>query len=370
MRVLYDNHIFNVQRYGGISRYVLELIAGVSLREDAQVEFPVRYSHNSYLLSTRERYGVKPLPHKGTPFRGFLTSRRMRANYEYFRQAAERGEFDIYHPTYHDVHILESIPQRPFVLTIHDMIHETFPELFSDVDSVTSAKRQLAGKAALIIAGSENTKRDIMRFLDVPGERIRVVQYADSVGAMKDRKPAVPDNYLLFVGNRGLYKNFRLLAEGVAPLLAEDSALHLVCAGSGPFDEDELTHLEGLGIRQQVHHVPFQTDGQLAELYRSAQCFVFPSRYEGFGIPTLEAFACDCPTLLANASSLPEVGEDAAEYFDPDSAESIREATRRILRDESLRTELIRKGRKRLRNFSWEAVCDQTVDVYREALGK
>jgi glycosyltransferase involved in cell wall biosynthesis len=369
MRVLYDNHIFNMQRYGGISRYVSELIAGISQLPNVQVEFPVRYTHNSYLLSDRERYGVKPLPRKGAPFRGFITSRRMRANYEAFRHTASGGEFEIYHPTYHDRHVLESLPDRPFVLTIHDMIHEVFPELFSDADEVIDAKRQLARKAARIIAGSENTKRDIIRHLGVSEERIRVVYYAESVGgAAKDRKPDIPEKYLLFVGNRGLYKNFRLFAEAIVPLLSEDRDLHLVAAGAAPFNEDELRYLDDLGIRRQVNHVLFHTDGQLAELYRGALCFAFPSRYEGFGIPTLEAFACDCPVLLAEAGSLPEVAGDAAVYFDPERAESISEATRRVLADESLRAELIRKGRERLEAFSWQKVCDQTVDVYRHAL--
>lgn len=367
MRVLYDNHIFNVQSYGGISRYIYELITGVSRSKEIQVAFSVHYSSNSYLLAARELYGVKSMPKKGTPFRGFIASRQRSANYKAFRQAAERGNFDIYHPTYHDEYILQSLPDCPYVLTIHDMIDEIYPELFPGAAALSAAKQELAKKAARIIAVSENTKKDLMRIWELPSERIHVVHLAQSVGAATDHKPSLPEKYILFVGNRGLYKNFKLFAESIARLLVKDRQLFLVAAGSKPFQNDELRHLGQLGILTQVRHIPFHTDGQLAEIYRNALCFVLPSRYEGFGIPTLEAFACGCPVLLSKSSSLTEVGGDAVEYFNPENPESMYDAVSRIVRDTALRKDLVNKGRERLRMFSWKKVCDQTLDVYRMA---
>ena len=146
-------------------------------------------------------------------------------------------------------------------------------------------------------------------------------------------------------------------------MLRDDEELHVVCAGWLPFSSREKKVFEELKISHKVHHVKIN-DTILKNLYRNARAFVFPSLYEGFGLPVLEAFSCQCPVIMSNASSLPEIGGDAAAYFDPDDRESIRSAVERVLSDEKYRQDLIQKGSERLKFFSWEKTAVLTKKVY------
>ena len=157
----------------------------------------------------------------------------------------------------------------------------------------------------------------------------------------------LPEKYLLFVGDRSLYKNFYLFAEAVAPLVKTDPGLRLVCVGGRPFSGQENAFFRYHGLDGKVDYQQVN-DTTLAGLYRGAIAFVYPSLYEGFGIPVLEAFSCDCPAILSNTSSLPEVGGDAAAYFDPKDASSIRETVCRVVCDRGLREKMIARGRERL----------------------
>ena len=141
-----------------------------------------------------------------------------------------------------------------------------------------------------------------------------------------------------------------------------------MCTGH-PFDPGERALLERLGVAARVVHVD-ATEGTLRALYRRATAFAFPSLYEGFGFPVLEAFAEGCPAALARTSSLPEVGGEAAVYFDPIDAASMRDTVARLLADAPLRADLAARGRERVRAFTWEATCAGTAEAYRRALGE
>ena len=152
-------------------------------------------------------------------------------------------------------------------------------------------------------------------------------------------------------------------------MLGKNDELHVVCAGSLPFTHKEKMFLKNMNILDKVHHVKIN-DAILKNLYRNARAFVFPSLYEGFGLPVLEAFSCGCPVIMSNTSSLPEIGGDGAIYFNPSDKESIILAIEKVLFNERYRDDLIKKGYNRLKIFSWEITADKTKKLYESLLNQ
>ena len=178
-----------------------------------------------------------------------------------------------------------------------------------------------------------------------------------------DLDDTVPKKYILFVGSRSGYKNFDTFIKSVSLLLKEHSDLSVVCIGGGKFSNQEISLLEKLNIKNKVFQFNLE-DNVLAKFYSNALMFVFPSLYEGFGIPILEAFACRCPLVCSDTSSLPEIAEDGAKYFDPYQEESIYNAMKTVLFDNVRKELLVKNGTERLKYFSWEETAKQTKKVY------
>jgi glycosyltransferase involved in cell wall biosynthesis len=169
---------------------------------------------------------------------------------------------------------------------------------------------------------------------------------------------------VLFVGNRDGYKNFRRFSVAAAAVLATHPELSLALVGGVSLREDEQEVFSTAGVLDRVKQATV-SDATLPTVYREAQLFVFPSEYEGFGLPILESFACNCPLAASRASCFPEVGGDAAEYFDPKSVDDIGHAMERVLGSSTRADELRRLGRERVKSFSWERTAALTAAVYR-----
>ena len=277
--------------------------------------------------------------------------------------------FDVFHPTYYEDYFLNYLRGVPFVLTIYDMIHELFPEHYIN-DKTSMLKEKLFHLASQVIAISEITKRDIMEIYNVSGENISVVHLADSLidlnGTSQTLREKLPKRYIFFVGERTRYKNFQFFVKAIAGLLKQDQNLQLVCSGA-PFNKSELDLFDFLSIAPKISHY-FASDAELKCLYSNAEAFIFPSLYEGFGIPGLEAFACNCPVLLSQSGALPEIGGEAAIFFNPKSALEISNAVKKVIYDSNLRQTLIQKGKERLRLFSWNNTVKKTIEVYKKCL--
>ena len=351
MRVLYDYQAF-MQRRGGVSRYFAELIDAMSRMEGFETSLPPIFSDNEYLA------GRKTLLTRGS-FRGKV--RIMTALNQVFAARALRGDFDVFHPTYYRPYFLKSL-KRPFVVTVHDMIHELFPAYVRD-DGTAANKRLLCRHASRIIAVSDNTRNDLCRLLAVPPEKVTVIHHATSL-RYDDSPRLVERPYILYVGERSGYKNFAALLEA-ALLLLPRHGVDLVCAGGGDFSRAEMETMKMHRIADRVRHFEGPTAPQLASLYHFASLFVYPSLYEGFGFPLLEAFSCGCPVAASRSSSIPEVVGPAAELFDPGSIESVAAAIGRVLDSPSRSAELAQAGITRLRSFSWKSSAQKTLDVYR-----
>lgn len=361
MKVLFDHQTFHTQRFGGISRYFYEL--GMRF-EQTDVEVAISYSMNQYICDKQlVRY-------TGVPKRLFKIFEGLfrKANRKASVKALQRHDFDLFHPTYYDPYFLDYLGNKPFVLTIHDMTHERLPEYFSPKDLSSQNKRLLAQRATRIIAISECTKRDIIELLGVPEEKIDVVYHGINPQPLAEGRPSnIPDNYILYVGERRGYKNFNRTVEAFCKVRETYPDLNLVLTGR-PLSNNEKTLFSKYGITDNVIVKSDITDITLTQLYRNARLFVYPSQYEGFGIPILEAFSQNCPVVLSYASCFPEVAGDAAEYFKTDNVDDMARAMLRVLGDEYYCKQLIQKGSARLSLFTWAETARRTEDVYRKAL--
>jgi glycosyltransferase involved in cell wall biosynthesis len=275
------------------------------------------------------------------------------------------GPFDLFHPTYYKTYFLGKL-DRPFVITVHDMVHEIFDSTRIRDDGTARNKRILCQHASRIIAVSNNTKNDLCRLLGVPAEKIAVIHHGTNLRYRGEpRLHTAP--YILYVGARGGYKNFGTFLSAAASL-ARRHGVDILCAGGGQLTAFEKRSIDSLGLAGRMRHVPAGSSGELSSLYHFASVFCYPSLYEGFGLPLLEAFACGCPVAASATSSIPEVAGNAAEYFDPNSPDAIADRIERILLDPDRSAQLVSAGADRLRAFSWEKSARQTYAVYREAL--
>lgn len=358
--VLYDSQIFDSQKFGGISRYFCEIISRLHIKYDISI----RYTENHYLKQAKIGKHRIYIPH-------FIFKRRRWKLYHKNRKLTQKilqsSAPYIFHPTYYDTTFLKYIGNHPFIITVHDMIHELFPNMFKDAEFVIQQKKELIIKANRIIAISENTKKDIIRILNIDPEKIDVVHHGTSMQApIGKHKLSLPAKYILFVGDRSEYKNFQRLLEAFATISKTDKNLYLVCTGQD-FSEKELQQIAQLNISSRVIQMAID-DRYLNELYNRAALFVYPSLYEGFGIPILEAFACHCPIALSNTSCFPEIAGNAGVYFNPYSIESMTETIMDIIDNPQKRSQLIQAGKEQLKLYSWDKAVTKTEEVYQKVL--
>jgi len=387
MKILYDHQAFTMQTHGGVTRCFAELIS--HLPDDISSVIAIKESDNVYLKEKQLVEDLKPLSRSRRTFLGGVDNPLKEflfnclnyipgvrtpkvINRDYSLELIKRQDYDVFHPTFFDEYFLPYLGNKPFVLTVHDLISERMERDKHRNDSQITQRKRLVKRATHIVAVSENTKRDLIELLDVPEQKISVVYHGgpDIDLSQISPEPIVKGNYLLFVGARNVaYKNFKPFVIQCAPLLQADKNLKIVCTGT-PFTEDELALFSALDIERQMLQM-FVSSSELYNLYHHARAFVFPSAYEGFGIPILEAFACHCPVLLNRASCFPEIAGDAASYFDIRSEKGdccLAKALQGILYDDGERDKKILQGAKRLEDFSWEKSAMQLASIYRSLL--
>jgi len=373
MKIFLDPQVFNMQTYGGISRYYTEIFSRLKKNKKLSITLPIENSNNVYVVNSglllKEKklvtYLIKTLNALGVSTR----SLNRKINEKKTKKPLRDNNFELFIPTYYDPYFLELIDSKPFVLTVYDMIHELMPQYFiGDPWNVTVNKKRLLEKATKIIAVSKNTKKDIIKvYPHIDESKIEVIYHGNSIQVYENISVDLPDNYILFVGSRDHYKNFYFLVESIRDLLVKDATLKLICAGGGEFKDEEIEFLKRIGIKEQVEQKYFEEE-QLGLFYKNARCFVFPSMYEGFGIPVLESMACGCPIVLSNSSSFPEVAGEAGIYFDVSSKEDLMNKIGLVLNNEKFRNEYILKGIEQAKKFSWEIAASQCLELYKKAI--
>jgi len=374
MRILLDPQTYNEQKFGGISRYYTELFLELNKIDGVKVECPIVYSDNLHLREAALFRGFKNVIFESALLPKFLRKKILkktkRRNTKNTIKALKTGDFDIFIPTYYSPYFLEHLGNKPFVLTVYDMIHEIFPQYFIRDLYTVKHKKLLMEKATKIIAISESTKQDILRiYPHIDASKIEVVYLSHSIKPAAIAKLALPKNYILFVGNRSIYKNFIFFLNAVAPILKANTDLFVVCAGGNKFNAEELQLIKQLNVSNQLIQQNFE-DYELAAYYSSAKCFVFASEYEGFGIPVLESMACGCPVVLANHSSFPEVAGDAGVYFELHNEADLKDKVLSLIENDELRDEYVQKSLEQVKKFSWHRTAKECLKVYQKAIAK
>ncbi|WP_317197611.1 glycosyltransferase family 1 protein [Bacteroides cellulosilyticus] len=329
-------------------------------------DISVRYSENIYLKESKLCKHRLPIPKWiFNKYKNKLLQKNRKFSEHMLRSSSEY----LLHATYYEPYFLDWIGNNPYVITVHDMIYEKLPEFFSKEDRELSfeQKKKVVTQADRVIAISQNTKQDIIDLLHIAPEKIDVIYHGTNM-QKPTRKDSVtlPKRFILYVGTRYSYKNFARFVKAFSLLSSKDKELYAICTGSS-FTMDEKKLFESLNISQKLMHIQ-AADTLLYTLYNQAEAFVFPSLYEGFGIPIIEAYACLCPAIISNTSCFPEIAADAAAYFNPYSEIEMADTIASVIYNHALRAELIHKGSEQLKLYSWEKAASQTKEVYLKAL--
>jgi glycosyltransferase involved in cell wall biosynthesis len=287
-----------------------------------------------------------------------------------FSQDRLFGDADIFHAT---EHLLPRLRHIRSVFKLHDLIFQFDPDSHRplNIAFLKTLMPRFLRAARAIIAVSECSKRDAVRLYNIPPDKIRVIyegvdpHFAPVIDATKlsevRAKYKLPDRFIVHVGTIEPRKNLPLLFEVIAP-----SDQHLVIAGKlGWLTEPILARVKELGLEDRVTFTGFVADEDLPALISAATLLAMPSKYEGFGLPVLEAMACGTPVIASNAASLPEVGGDAALYARPNDAASWAQLIDRVWNDDELRSSLREKGLKQAAKFKWQTMARETAEVYR-----
>lgn len=364
MKVAFDHQIFSFQRYGGVSRYFFELATRLPSHGVSEVQIIAPLHVNKYLAAesgrrlTRGKYVSRlPFAIAGTPVVPLLDQLTAPL-------AWRKANPDIVHETYFTPKPVGRGQRR--VVTVYDMIHEVFADEFPDAADVTAAKRAAVDRADHVICISENTRRDLVRLFGVDPERTSVVHLGHSITGEIDagiEDTGHAKHTLLYVGNRPGYKNFKLLLQAYASSRTLRD-FELIAFGGHPPLPDEQDEIDRLGVTDRVRFES-GSDQALAARYRAAAAFVCPSKYEGFGLPPLEAMSHGCPVVCSTGGSIPEVVGDAGVYFDPDSADDLRTALEGLVTTRALQDDLRARGYSRLAAFSWDKCAAETAQIYR-----
>lgn len=364
MKILYDHQMFSYQKFGGITKYFVELIKNIS--PENQVNLALLFSDNHYLNENRNLFKIANLlPQR--EFRGRATMKKHLANVNnmYSQYRIYSNNFDVFHPTFYNDYYLSKI-KRPYIITVHDLIEFKYKDTYFKESINRPPMEKVIKNANRIISISENTKKDLLKTFDINPDKIDVIYHGYNKEYSKVKNANHFGKYILYVGDRGSYKNFTLFIESVAGLLKIEKDIKVVCVGR-PFIPEEMDLLLRLKIKDQLFALNVDED-KLNDLYAHALVFVYPSLYEGFGMPILEAFSNDCPLCVSNTSCFPEIAGNAASYFDPTDPGSILNSIERVIYDEDYAQKLRILGKNRLTDFSWKKTAEMTLKSYEKTL--
>lgn len=360
MRILYDGYVYGIAPYGGISRYFANIISRLPKHYKPLLTTCVRTlnypSHPNIEIVKWQRF-------KPRRFSWWLEK-------YYFSSVNtfKYNKLDLAHPTYYSLLSQQEMTNYncPIVLTVWDMIHELFSEQMDCRGKQAEEKRKALHAAQMIICISENTKKDLLERYSLPEDKVKVTYLASSINAsMACGSEPVPSRpYYLYVGSRASgYKNFDGLLSAFAKAISVQPDIALCVVGS-PFNRTEKKMINELKLDAHVEHYNNVNDNHLAKLYGCSIALVYPSLYEGFGIPPLEAMSCGTATIAANCSSIPEVVGDAGILFNPRATLDLADILLFLLNNPIERDRLIARGYQRAKLFSWDKTVEQTLDIY------
>jgi len=367
VKIAFDHQIFNWQAYGGISRYYTNLALEL-LKQGQNVGVFAGVHRNNYLEVlpdgvVREIKLKKYPPRSARLFQAF--------NHYLVEYQVNHWQAELVHETYYSF-MPEPKASVPRITTVYDMINELYPQMVPTKDNTTGWKRKTFERVEHIISISHSTKKDLMELFGIEESKISVIHLGFDLFFSEDvnkQEPKKQRPFLLYVGGRGAYKNFNGLIKAIAnsPRLKKD--FDVIAFGGGGFNRDELSFMSRLGFRYNQIRQLSGSDKILKALYHQASALVYPSLYEGFGLPPLEAMACSCPVISSNTSSMPEVIGNGGEYFNPSEIDEIIFAIEKVVYSTSRTEELYALGLERIKYFSWSKCATETTDIYKKIIG-
>ena len=355
-KIIFDYQIFLKQKYGGPSRYFVELNNNLNSNEffDYQVMAPLHI--NRHL--------------KGSLFNknNFFFFKKFNLNnlFKNFNQKVTLKKINsisnlIMHSTYYDLTYLDNVKCNK-VVTIFDLIHEKFyPKSKLKIEDV---KSKAIEKADFFICISKNTQRDLIEYYNVKEEQTKVIYLSSSLPKNNNINFNIDKNFFLFVGNREGYKNSKFIVNALSKYDKFKKNFKLYFFGGLKFSKEEINNFKDLGIYENIKHLG-NDEKILPGLYKNALCLIYPSLYEGFGIPLLEAMENDCPILCCDTPAVKEIGENAAIYFEKENEESFIHNLDKIVYSSDFSDNLKKLGRQRRSFFSWKKCANQTEEVYK-----
>lgn len=360
-------------RRAGISHYVEQVLTQLG-----QIDRTNRYSIYTTRGLDHHALGL-PANFQVIPSRLPTINPRVRIPWEQLLAPLllRRSRADLFHGVHSVVPLASPVPS---VVTVHDLAFIRFTRTFRAYNRayLDFATRLSVRRAARILVVSEHTRREVMGLLGVPAERIVVTPNAvrehfrvpepATLAAFKARQ-GLPDQFVFYVGTLEPRKNLTTLLEAYAEVVRRHDVPLLVGGGKGWLYDAVFKRLEELGLGEKVRFIGYIEEEELPLWYAAASVFVFPSIYEGFGMPPLEAMACGTPVIASNTSSLPEVVGDAGITVAPYNVAGFAEAIDRVLSDSDLRQELRERGLRQARAFSWRVTAERTLAAYAAAVG-
>ncbi len=361
MKIVIDGRLWSET---GPGRYIRNLVNGLE-KIDRENEYYVFLLEKDFKTVSLEKNFTKIL----TPFRWYSFGEQIN-----LPKIINHIKPDLVHFPMFNVPIFY---RGKFIVTIHDLIHHHFQmkkatthnALFYQVKTLgyNTAFSSAVKKSLKVVVPSRFVKAQLVDEYKIPESKVVVTYEAAEEKivnlAQKNIPSPVSKPYLFYVGNTHPHKNIPFLIQGWKILRGKYPDLKLVLAGPETIFYQQLKKeysVEGIDFLGQV------SEEELVALYKNAEAYIFPSLEEGFGIPVLEAMACGCPVVSSNAASLPEVGGDAALYFNPKDEDDMVKTVEKVLRDKGLRQELIKKGERRYKEFSWKKMAEETLKIYRE----
>jgi len=363
VQVVFSSDIFELQKFGGISRYFVELAKGLSANRKCEVSIATRIHINSYLYNSSVNAGFY-LP--TSPTRLKLDPIVTQINTSHSSKISSRNNFDIKHETFYRQNI-EYLKAKKYVTTVYDLIREKS----SDTWDGFSRKRKSLLNADHIIAISTNTAHDLIEFYDVNPNKVSVIHLGVSSVFLHSEltsSNAIKKKQILYVGERGGYKDFSTLVEayGTSKFLREN--FHVLVFGP-KFTRDELNHLETYKLASNFKHRSGD-DQRLLEAYRESAALVVTSKYEGFGLPVLEAMANLCLVFTTRLGSLSEIAGNLDVPFEVSNPESLKNSLETYLVQLPHLTPHLLIAKNHAKQFTWESVVNKTYNLYTSIASK
>ena len=362
MKIYYDYQIFFHQKYGGISKYLINLVNNLDIEQEKLIIAPF---HKNYYLKNQSKFTKKyfylDIKTKNVNFIGnFFNKAYTKTIYKYSTP-------DIFHFSYFNQNYYLNKKKTNHIITIYDLIKEKFynqkykNENFNKIKYLKNVDK--------IICISENTKKDLINHYNLSPDLVHTihlgVSYDKSYKEINDSVFEKP--YILYVGDRDRYKNFKKLISAYSKSNNLKKDFNIICFGGNLFTKDEINFFKDHGITEKIKRIS-GGDLELNYVYKQARCFVFPSLYEGFGLPLLEAMNMDCPVICSNTSSFPEVTNNSAAMFNPEDDDDIMHTIKSVVYDNDKVQDLIHRGRENIKNFNWRNCADKTMKVYKSVI--